>query len=102
MRDAMKEQEVSKIDFKLRYKSAFIFFLLTFLCNIMFNPILMGAGMSGQWSAFLVNSFGVTAAASYVYLVINKKYQSKKQAALTVLAIGAVVTILCYNFVFNV
>jgi len=84
----------------LSFKSAFLFFGVIILINFLFQPLFGLLGISPQVSLFVINSVGISITLSYVLLVLNKMYRSKKQA----LVVSGLITLssflVCYAVIF--
>jgi len=84
----------------LSFKSAFAFFFMVMIINLIFQPLLRLLGISEQVSLFVINSVGISLALSYAMLVLNKMYRNKKQALVLSGLITASSFLVCYVVVF--
>ena len=92
--------EVNNGQGRLSYKSAIFFFLITFLINIIFTPMLVSIGISQQATSFILNSVGISVTLSYALLVMNKLYRSKKQAVILSGLITLATVAFCYSLIY--
>ena len=84
----------------LSFKSAFAFFFMMIIINLIFQPLLRFLGISEQVSLFMVNSVGISIALSYALLVLNKMYRNKKQAFILSGLITVSSFLVCYAVIF--
>lgn len=85
---------------QLSFESAFFFFGITFLVNIVVTPLLVRLGISQNLSIFIVNSIGISTTLTYVILVMNNMYRNKKQAILVTFAITIPTVIFSYYIIY--
>lgn len=96
----MKQEKQEQKWTMLSFKSAFLFFLMVIVINVIFQPVFRLFGVSDQVSLFIINSVGISIALSYALLVLNKMYRNKKQAIIISGLIAIVSFLVCYTVIF--
>lgn len=82
------------------YKSAFLFFVFILLMNLVFNPVMNVVGLDRLMSLFLVNTIAISVGLTGIIILIEGKFQNRKQASILFLTLLVFSAIVCYSIVY--